>query len=201
MEGYTRSELTLEPEPAEWQPRVLWAGGRLLAGSITFFFISFVFAYFYLRSLDLSKGWKPGHHAGPSIGLGITITVALVLSALLLRAASRRPLDSLPLGVGSLVLALLAVGLQAFEWTTLGFGPASGGYASVFVGWTVLYAVFGLACAIGIEMQVATLWRARRVGWGALGAEVGTAGLESWSFFWAYFVAFGVLAFVILYLV
>src|SRR5205807_1536374 len=111
--------------------------------------------YFYLRSLDLSKAWKVGHHVSPSIGLGITITVALVLSAALLRAASRRPVDALPLGFVSLLLALLAVGLQAFEWTTLGFGPASGGYASVFVGWTVTYAVFGLACAIGIEIQVA----------------------------------------------
>ena len=31
------------------------------------------------------------------------------------------------------------------EWTTLGFGPASGGYASVFIGWTAFYAVLTVA--------------------------------------------------------
>ncbi len=201
MEARSAPEPYLEPEPATWQPRVMWSSGRLLAGAITFFFISFVFAYFYLRSLDLNKNWKIGHHVNPSIGLGIAITVALVVSAVLLRIAARRPPESLPLIVASLLLALLAVALQGVEYTTLGFGAASGGYASVYIGWTAFYAVFALACAIWIEIEAATVRRARREGWGALGAEVGGAGLETCSFFWGYYVLFGVLAFVILYLV
>src|ERR1700676_5393782 len=122
MEARGARDPYLDPEPAIWQPRVMWASGRLLAGTVTFFFISFVFAYFDLRSLDLNKNWKIGHHVNPSIGLGIAIMVSLLVSAALLRIAARRPLEGLPLAVGSLLLALVAVGLQAFEWTTLGFG-------------------------------------------------------------------------------
>jgi heme/copper-type cytochrome/quinol oxidase subunit 3 len=199
MEAHRQNQPYIEPEPANWQPRALWSAGRMLAGSITFFFISFVFAYFYLRSLDLNKDWKIGH-VSPPIGLGVTIIVLLVVSAVALRAAARRPLESLPLAALSLVLALIAVGLQAYEWSTLGFGPASGGYASVFTGWTVTYAFFALICVYWIETQVATIWRARREGWGALGAAVGEAGLETCSFFWAYYVFIGLVAFVILYL-
>jgi heme/copper-type cytochrome/quinol oxidase subunit 3 len=199
MEAHRQQEPYLEPEPAVWQPRNLWTAARMLAGSATFFFISFVFAYFYLRSLDMNRDWKIGH-VSPPIGLGIAILVVLVVSAVALRVAARNPLESLPLAALSLVLALVAVGLQAYEWTTLGFGPSSGGYASVFVGWTITYSVFALFCAYWIETQVATIWRARREGWGALGAAVGEAGLESCSFFWAYYVFFGFAAFVILYL-
>jgi heme/copper-type cytochrome/quinol oxidase subunit 3 len=199
MEAQRHPEPQLEPEPATWQPRNIWTAGRMLAGSATFFFISFVFAYFYLRSLDLNRNWKIGH-VSPPIGLGVAIIVVLVLSAAALWVAAREPLESLPLAGASLILALVGVGLQAYEWATLGFGPASGGYASVFIGWTVTYAVFALFCVYWIETQVATIWRARREGWGALGAMVGNAGLESCAFFWAYYVFFGFVAFVILYL-
>lgn len=201
MEARSTSQPYLEPEPATWQPRAVWAAGRMLAGAITFFFISFVFAYFYLRSLDLNKNWRIGPHVHPSIGLGIGITVSLVVSALLLRLSARRPLESFPLALGSLLLAMLAVALQCVEYTTLGFGPASGGYASVFIGWTSTYAAFALVTIFLIEIQVASIWRARREGWGPLGAEVGAAAVESCSFFWAYYVFIGVVAFVILYLV
>ncbi len=75
MEARGHSEPYIEPEPATWQPSNLWTAGRMLAGSITFFFISFVFAYFYLRSLDLNKNWKIGH-VSPPMGLGVAIIVS-----------------------------------------------------------------------------------------------------------------------------
>jgi heme/copper-type cytochrome/quinol oxidase subunit 3 len=198
----------IEPEPSEWQPRALWATARLLCGVAAFFFLAFVFAYFYLRSLDVNKSWKIGA-VNPSIGLGVAIVVVLVASAVLLRLAARRPFDGLGLGVAALVLALAAVVLQVIEWTTLGFGPDSGAYASVFIGWTAFYAVFALVCAYWIETQVASVWRARREGIDrprregvpADDVELLDAGLEACSFFWAFYVASGALAFVILYLV
>jgi heme/copper-type cytochrome/quinol oxidase subunit 3 len=199
MEARSTPEPYLEPEPATWQPRVMWVGGRMLAASITFYFISFVFAYFYLRSLDLNRNWKIGH-VSPPMGLGIAILVLLLASAVALRIAARRPLTSLPLAAAALVLALIGIGLQAYEWTTLGFGGASGGYASVFIGWTVSYVALALPGIIAIETQVATVWRARREGWGALGAEVGEATVETCSFYWAYYVFIAVVAFVLLYL-
>jgi heme/copper-type cytochrome/quinol oxidase subunit 3 len=200
MEAHATSDRYIEPEPADWQPRAVWASGRLLCGSAAFFFLSFVFAYFYLRSLAVNKSWKIGP-VNPSLGLGIAIAVVLVASAVLLRLAARRPMETVPLGAGALALALLAIVLQVIEWTTLGFGAASGAYASVFIGWTSMYSVFALACAYWIETQVATIWRARRENVAPDGLELLAAGLESCSFFWSFYAGAGVLGFVILYLI
>ncbi|MGI8864300.1 MAG: hypothetical protein ACR2JH_07860 [Solirubrobacteraceae bacterium] len=195
----------IELEPPEWQPRANWVAGRLLCGAAAFFLVSFVFAYFYLRSLDSNKGWKIGQ-VNPSIGLGVAIVLVLVLSAASLRAAATRPELALTAGAAALGLVLLAVILQVVQWTTLGFGPASGGYASVFTGWTAYYSVFALVCAYWIETQVATVWRRRRHGVEVIRAEVLTdtevvrSGLEACSFFWTFYVANGVLLFVLLYL-
>ncbi len=189
----------IEAEPLEWQPRVTWVGARLLCGALTFFFASFLFAYFYLRLLDTNHSWKIGK-VNPSIGLGILIAVVLVASAVILRLAVPRPAAAVRLGGISLGLALLAVVLQVIEWTTLGFGAASGGYASVFVGWTSCYAVLIIPCAYWIETQVAGYWRERREGTTQT-AELHRASLEACSFFWAYYVAIGVIAFVVLYIV
>jgi heme/copper-type cytochrome/quinol oxidase subunit 3 len=189
----------LEPEPLSWQPRASWVTARLLSGAAAFFFASFVFAYFYLKSLDVNKSWKLGA-VNPSLGLGIAIVLALVLSAVCMQAATRPGRRQTALIVAALVLALLSVILQVVQWTTLGFGPASGGYASVFIGWTGTMVVFTLLCAYWIETQAATVWRATREGPGPAGPEVVAANLASCAFFWTFYVAFGVLAFVILYL-
>jgi heme/copper-type cytochrome/quinol oxidase subunit 3 len=197
----------IELEPPEWQPRAIWVGARQLCGAAAFFFLAFVFAYFYLRSLDLNKDWKIGHNINPSLGLGVAIVVALVLSAALLRAAAVRPELTVRAGVIALLLLLAAVVLQVVAWTKLGFGPASGGYASVYVGWTIFYAVFALMSAYWIETQIATAWRRQRHGVAPTPADVLTdetltrANLEACSFFWAFYVAIGVVTFVILYLV
>jgi heme/copper-type cytochrome/quinol oxidase subunit 3 len=198
----------IEPEPHGWQPRALWVSARLLCGAASFFFLAFVFAYFYLRSLDINKSWKIGS-VDPSVGWGVAIAVVLVASAVLMRLGATRPADWLRFGAGAFVLALLSVVLQVIDWTSLGFGPTSGAYASVFIGWTVLYAVFTLPCAYWIEMQVASAWRARREGIArprregvpADDVELLVAGVEACSFFWSFYVACGVLAFVILYIV
>ena len=194
----------IELEPPEWQPRALWVGARQLCGAMAFFQISFVFAYFYLRSQDPNNDWKIGT-VKPSLGLGIVIVLLLLASAGALRAAATRPALTVTAGAAALGLALLSIVLQVFDWTTLGFGPASGGYASVFVGWTAFYAVGTLACAYWIETQVATAWRRRRHGVAITPAAVHTddavvsAGLEGCSFFWSFYVATGGVLFVLLY--
>lgn len=196
----------IELEPPEWQPRAMWLSARQLCGAAAFFFISFVFAYFYLRSLDNNADWKIGK-VDPSAGLGVVILVVLLASAALLHyAAYNRPELTVRAGTAALMLALLSVVLQAIQWTTLGFGPASGGYASVYVGWTAFYSVFTLFCAYWIETQVATAWRRSRRGVEATPAEVLTdtatvdAGLKACSFFWTFYALNGLLLFVLLYL-
>lgn len=198
----------IEPEPPGWQPKALWMNARLLCGSISFFFVSFLFAYFYLRSLDPDHGWKIGHVSVP-IGWGTAVMVLFLLSAVLFRIGRGRPAQTLTTAAVALGLGLAAVIVQCIEYTTLNFGPASGGYASVFVGWTTLYAVFALLGLIWIEMQLASLWRTRREGVQrtvregvpAYDEALLQAGIEACSFYWAYFVAIGVITWVVLYLV
>lgn len=198
----------VEPEPPEWQPRALWVSVRLFIGSTSFFFLSFVFAYFYLRSIDSNHSWKIGA-VNPSLGLGAAIAALFALSAIVLRLGAKRPTDTVGAGIAALIMAVVGIVLQFVEYTTLGFGGASGGYASVFIGWTATYAVFAIGCVYWIETQVATLWRARRDGIdrplreGVPADDVALirAGMDACSFFWAYYAGIGVLAFIILYLV
>src|SRR5579884_2150772 len=204
----------IEPEPPEWQPRALWVSGRLLCGAISFFFVSFLFAYFYLRALDINHKWTIGA-VQPSSGLGAAIVALFLVGAVIYRLAAKRPADVLPAGILTIVMSLLAVALQFFEYTTLDFGAASGGYASVFLGWTAFYAIFALFGIYWIQTQMASLWRIRRRGQAGrtetpsadhelMPATEGVlveASIEASSFFWAYYVAIGFVTWVILYVV
>jgi heme/copper-type cytochrome/quinol oxidase subunit 3 len=206
MEASAPAAGRIEPEPPEWQPRAIWVGGRLLCGSISFFFASFVFAYFYLDALDVNHNWKiqPVH---VSKGLGVSIMALFLVGAVTYRLAAKRPeVDELAGGIIAIGFSLAAIALQFFEYTTLDFGAASGGYAAVFFGWTATYAIVALMGTYWIETQTASLWRVRREGEREIEIPAGEvelirAGIEASSFYWAYFVATGFLAWVILYVV
>jgi heme/copper-type cytochrome/quinol oxidase subunit 3 len=203
---------TIEPEPTDTQPRNLWVSARLGAGAIAFFNLPFVFAYFYLRSVDTKAHWKIGL-VHPSSAMGIAIVVAIALSAAVARAGRARRVEA---GALAIVLGLVAVALQCIEYTTVDFGPASGGYASVFFGWTAMYAVAVLLAMYWLEVQVATMARAPRgtrveaeltagghepPRGAAADADLTTAGYEAASFYWSFLAGIGVLAWVVLYLV
>jgi heme/copper-type cytochrome/quinol oxidase subunit 3 len=200
----------VQAEPPDWQPHAIRFGGRLLCGSITFFFVAFLFAYFYLLALNTNGHFRIGN-TQPPVGWGTAIAGLLLIGAIVYRLAARRPFaDVLPAGIVALVCTLAAVALQFYEYTTLSFGAASGGYAAVFFGWTAWYAVLALIGSYWIEIQVASLVRARagaserrsrREGVPADAEELLRAGIEASSFYWAYFVAIGVIAFIVLYLV
>ncbi len=114
------------------------------------------------------------------------------------------------------MLGLAAVALQCIEYTTVDFGAASGGYASVYFGWTAMYSVAVLLAMYWLEVQVATAARAPR---GAtiqaeltagghepprpqrVDAELTAATYEAITFFWSFLAGIGVLTWVILYLV
>jgi heme/copper-type cytochrome/quinol oxidase subunit 3 len=197
----------IEPEPPEWQPRAIWVTGRLLCGSISFFFASFLFAFFYLKALDTNHNWKIGRVV-PDGGFGLAVAALFLFSAVIYRLAASRPAgDSMAAGMIAVAMGVAAVVLQFVEYTVLDFGAAQGGYAAVFFGWTATYAIVALMGLYWIEVQVASLWRVRREG-KMREIEVPTsesalllAGIEASSFYWAFFVAIGVLAYVLLYLV
>ena len=207
MEASVPTAPHIEPEPPEWQPRAIWVGGRLLCGAISFFFASFLFAYFYLQALDVNHNWKIGHVV-PDGGIGIAIAALFLFSAVIYRMAARRPAgDSMAAGMIAVLMGLVAVVLQFVEYIGLDFGASQGGYAAVFFGWTATYAIVALMGLYWIEVQVASLWRVRREG-KMRETEVPTsetalllAGIEASSFYWAFFVAIGVLAYIVLYLI
>lgn len=193
------THVAIEPEPPELQQRNLWVGARLLVSSTIFLFLPFVFAFVYLASLDNGGMWRPQGVEAPT-GWGIAI-LACVVAAAGLVAWARSELGNGRDGTSRLLLflALLAgiggVVLQVIEYTQLGFGPTNGGFASVFVGWSGLYALALLGTMIWLETILAG---SLRNGSGSAGA--GPAELEGLSFYMTFFAGLGALTFAFLYL-
>jgi heme/copper-type cytochrome/quinol oxidase subunit 3 len=204
----------VQGEPPEVMARILGVGARLWASATLFFFFAFLFAYFYLRSLNSNGLFRP-KHVHPPQTFGALITVAVVAAAVLLRLgfvdhrADRRPAWRVK-GAVALVVLVLAVALQVAEWATQGFGPADGGYASVFVGWTGLQALFVLGLLYWLETTLATSIRYRGAQNERAAAEAPAdiadplvlvrPGLEALSFYALFLAGLAVVAWVVLYL-
>jgi heme/copper-type cytochrome/quinol oxidase subunit 3 len=157
----------VEAEPPELAGRNLTVGAQLWASATAFFFIGFVFAYFYLRSLDNGGLWRP-KHVDPATGLGTASIAALVAAAIAVRIALAQQHSGDRAGwrrLAALGLALLiaAVGLQVGAWASQDFGPTQGAYASVYIGWTAVLFVFMLGSSYWLETVLATAIRYRRV--------------------------------------
>ncbi len=195
MESSAQTQSPSYAETAELHERIDRIGFGLLAGATIMFFLGFVFAYFYLRSLDNNGLWQPAGVEPPS-GYGIAIAAAFALSAAAFgyaaRAARRGGRWVAASGV-SLALALFGCVAQCFEYAHIPFGPESGGYASVFFGWTALYVVVALLAMYRLETVFASGLRNK----GAPPPEGFTAGAA----YWALLAAIGVLAWIVLYLV
>ena len=136
----------VEREPPEVMARNLRIAAHLWSSATAFFFAAFLFAYFYLRSLDSSSVWRP-KHVDPSFTLGTLAMLALVAAAGLLwlglvdHRGDRRPAWRVK-GAVAIVLLVAAVAFQIVEWSTQGFGPTEGAYASVYLGWTGMFTFF-----------------------------------------------------------
>ena len=157
----------VEAEPPELLGRNLRAAGHLSAGATAFFFLAFVFAYFYLRSLNSAGLWRP-KHVDPSLTLGTLAAASVAVCAMLVRLgladhrAGRRAEWRLK-GSVALAAGIAAIVLQVVEWATQGFGPTDGGYASVYVGWTGMTFTFLIGLLYWLETTLATSLRYRKV--------------------------------------
>jgi heme/copper-type cytochrome/quinol oxidase subunit 3 len=138
-----------------------WTGTRLLIGVVTSGLGAFVFAFFYLRSLNSHGLWYPSgaDATKPSIGVGTTIMVLIVLSALLatgglqqIKAGKRG--TWLIAATAALVLGVAAGAVQIWQLTSLSFQPGASGFASVFVGASPALAVLVLGTMIWLEILV-----------------------------------------------
>jgi len=213
----------VEAEPPEILSRNLVSAGYLLAGATAFFFIAFVFAYFYLRSLNNAGMWKP-QGIDSSIGWGTAIVACYVLSAIVVRLGltdQRASRDSAWQLKGGVALGLGVVGLvlQVLDWTHESFGPADGGFASVFFGWTAFMFLFVLCTLLWLEMTLATSFRYRNAETHAPppghasgdphreGHDIRDplslvqAELMGLSFYWTFLAGIAVVTWIILYLI
>jgi heme/copper-type cytochrome/quinol oxidase subunit 3 len=155
----------LEREAPAVMERNLRIAARLWSSATAFFFFAFLFAYFYLRSLNQQGLWHP-KHVDPPVALGTIQAVSVVLAAVLLRDALRHRragrLDAWRIrGVVTLVLLIAAIGVQIAGWATQGFGPTDGSFASVYIGWTSFELFFLVGLFYWVETTLATSLRHR----------------------------------------
>ena len=137
-----------------------WTGSRLALGALSFLFGAFVFAYFYLRSVNSGGRWQgSGFHAPPTI-MGTVIMLLVLTSAGVhylglqrIKAGSKRPWQVS--GLIALVLGVAAVTLQIIELLFLPFWPGSSGFSSVFTGFYPVFTVVLLAGMIWLETLLA----------------------------------------------
>jgi hypothetical protein len=205
------------PEEREFELRAAvgsyWTGGRLMIGMFAFLFASLAFAYFYLKSNNSGKMWRPGGITAPT-GIGWTIFAVVLASVLLAsygqwRMRSGSLLDWEVSGWVAVFGILLAVGLQIWQLTQLPFFPGSSGYASCFIGWAVMNIMMLLGGAYWLETNLALCMRLRRVdpeeGTPATSngpsAQLFRANVESCTYFFGFIALISALFWVFFYLI
>jgi heme/copper-type cytochrome/quinol oxidase subunit 3 len=137
-----------------------WTGTRLAIGGLAFLFGAFVFAYFYLRSVNSEGRWHgPGFHP-PSLIWGTVIMILVLVSAgvhytgLQQIKAGHKRLWQIA-GLAALAMGLVAVALQISELLYLPFWPGSSGFSSVFVGFYPVFLTLVLAAMVWLETLLA----------------------------------------------
>ena len=137
-----------------------WTGSRLAIGGLMFLFGAFLFAYFYLRSLDSSGRWQGSGYIRPSLWMGTTIMLLAELSAgvhyfgLQRIKAGHKSTWQID-GLIALGLGLAAVAFQVYQLADLPFAPGSSGFASVFTGFYSIFLVIQLAVLVWLEILLA----------------------------------------------
>jgi heme/copper-type cytochrome/quinol oxidase subunit 3 len=137
-----------------------WTGSRLAIGGLTFLFGAFLFAYFYLRSLNSSGRWQGSGYIAPSLWIGTTIMLLAEVSAGvhyfgLQRIKAGHKSAWQIYGLIAMGFGLAAVAFQIYQLIDLPFAPGSSGYASVFTGFYPVFLTVQLAAMIWLEILLA----------------------------------------------
>jgi heme/copper-type cytochrome/quinol oxidase subunit 3 len=134
-----------------------WTGARLAMGGMSFLFGAFLFAYFYLRSVNSNGLWDPAGFHKPNVAMGTVIMGLVVVSAAVqfaglqrIKAGSKGAWQAA--AAMALLLGLVAVALQIIELLFLPFWPGASGFASVFTGFYPVFLVVALAVLIWLEI-------------------------------------------------
>ena len=191
-----------------------WTGSRLAIGGMTFLFGAFVFAYFYLRSLNSEGRWQGSGFHAPSAIWGAVIMLLVLVSA----GAQYAGLQRIKTGnkrtwqIGALIalaMGLAAVGLQISELLYLPFSPASSGYSSVFVGFYPVFLTILLAVLLWLETLLARSRFIPAIFFAeqpptfedAFAVQRFQASLSSFTLVWNYLAAMAVLFWLLFYVI
>jgi hypothetical protein len=145
-----------------------WTGARLTLGGLTFLFAAFVFAFFYLRSLNSHGMWYPASFHPPKQWSGALIMAfvvgsALVQSIVLQALKAGNKVTWLAGAVLALVLGLAAVCLQIWQLLNEPFFPASSGFASVFTGGMPVLVLILFCAMIWLEILIVAATKIRAI--------------------------------------
>jgi hypothetical protein len=196
-----------------------WTGTRLALGGLSFLFGSFIFAFFYLRSLNSHHLWYPQQingvpFSGPGHVLGGVIVALVVVSALVqtLVLQSIKAGHKGPWMLGAtlaLALGLVAVALQIYQLASLSFWPGSSGFASVFVGFCPVYLAIAFCAMAWLEMLIMRCRHITEISFveqpptyaEAFAVQRFQASLSAFTVTWNYLAVVAIIAWVLFYLV
>lgn len=190
-----------------------WTGVRLALGAMSFLFGAFVFAFFYLKSLNSHHLWyTAGSH--PKAWYGVVITALVVVSALVqtgvLQLIKRGDKAAWQRGaVVALVLGLAAVVFSILQLLTLPFWPAASGFSSVFVGYWPVYLVIALCAMVWLETLIMRARSIPQISFveqpptyaEAFAVQRFQASLSAFTLAWNYLAVMAIIAWILFYLV
>ena len=133
--------------PPEQLVRIPMVGGWLAVGADLFLLLPWFFAFFYLEALNTHHDWKPSGVHPPSVALGTLVMLLAVGGVAVYFVGIRWLLDRgtyprfVPMGWTALALVVASIAVNVVQLSHMGFGVSSGGYASVFVGLSVVYTI------------------------------------------------------------
>jgi hypothetical protein len=189
-----------------------WTGARLAMGGLTFGFGAFIFAFFYLRSLNSHGLWYTP--PGPKIWLGSLIMGLIVVSAILQTLVLQR-IKAGHKGIWiqgalvALVLGLAAISLQIYELASLSFWPGSSGFASVFTGFCPVYVTIAFCVLVWLEMLIMRCRGITEISFveqpptyaEAFAVQRFQASLSAFTVTWNYMAVVAIVAWILFYLV
>jgi heme/copper-type cytochrome/quinol oxidase subunit 3 len=185
----------------------LTIGSRLFASGAAFLFVSFLFAFFYLRAVNSNGLWRP-KGVTPVQSWGIAVLVLTILSTAAFDLARRHVVGGIEPrwrsgSIAALALAVLVVVAQGVEYATITFRTDQGGWAAVFWGWTLAQLLFWLGAIYWIETMVAQTLRrppaSAREGTG--GTELLRPSADACMVYLYTMSAVAIIAYILLYLV
>jgi heme/copper-type cytochrome/quinol oxidase subunit 3 len=190
-----------------------WTGSRLAIGGMSFLFGCFVFAYFYLRSLNSNGMWHPAGFKGPQLWAGTVVMALIVVGALVHYAGLQRIKEGHKgawMGAAwlALVFGLGAIGLQVWQLLHLPFYPGSAGFASVFVGETPILVLMVFCSMIWLETLIMRARGIPEISFveqpptyaEAFGVQRFQANLSAFTVVWNYLALIAILFWVLFYL-